>query len=250
MTQPDRTRAIAKMTADELRLIIEAHALWLRGETSGARADLSGANLSDANLIRVNLRGADLSDANLLGANLLDANLLGANLRDANLIRVNLRGANLRSADLIRANLSDANLRDADLRDANLRDADLSDADLRDANLSGADLRGADLSDADLLGATEIPIVESIDAKILEACTRPGCELNMGTWHDCETTHCRAGWAIVQAGAAGKALEDKIGTNAAAALIYSKSRPGMRVPSFFATKDDTMDDLKACAGVS
>ena len=54
------------------------------------------------------LRGADLS---------------GADLRDANLSDAVLRGADLSGADLRDANLSDAVLRGADLRDANLRGA-------------------------------------------------------------------------------------------------------------------------------
>ena len=31
----------------------------------------------------------------------------------------------------------------------------------------------------------------------------------MGSWHACETTHCRAGWAIHLAGKAGYDLEKK-----------------------------------------
>src|SRR5487761_829652 len=71
-----------------------------------------------------------------------DANLTGANLRDANLRDANLTGANLRDA-----NLRDANLTGANLRDANLTGADLRGANLRDANLTGADLRDANLTD-------------------------------------------------------------------------------------------------------
>ncbi|HFX7601967.1 TPA: pentapeptide repeat-containing protein, partial [Acinetobacter baumannii] len=48
------------------------------------------------------------------------ANLSCANLRDADLSYANLSYANLRDADLRGANLSCANLRDADLRGANL----------------------------------------------------------------------------------------------------------------------------------
>ena len=108
----------------DLKKILDEHLLWLNGE-GGSRADLSGANLRDADL-----SGADLSCANLSNANLFGANLRGANLSDAD-----LRGANLRGA-----NLSDADLRGADLSGANLRGADLSGANLRDANLSGASM--------------------------------------------------------------------------------------------------------------
>ena len=134
--------------------------------------------------------------------------------------------------------------------DADLSDAVLSDADLRRAVLSGADLRRADLSGAvlsDAVGASA-PKIENIDAKIIEAITQPGCSLDMGNWHTCETTHCRAGWAIRLAGETGYALEDRIGAAAAGALIYAASRPGVPIPNFYANNDDALADLRKCAG--
>ena len=117
--------AIVNKTLED---ILDKHALWLKGESSGKRA-----YLNDANLSHVYLSGANLRDAYLSGANLRDAYLSGTDLRYAN-----LRGANLRDAYLRGANLSHANLSGADLRGA-----DLSYADLSSANLSGVDLRGA-----------------------------------------------------------------------------------------------------------
>ena len=117
----------------DLKKILDEHLLWLNGE-GGSRANLSNADLRDANL-----SNADLFGANLRGANLSNADLCGANLRGANLF-----GANLRNADL----------RDADLRCANLSNADLRGANLSNADLFGANLRGANLSNADLCGAS------------------------------------------------------------------------------------------------
>lgn len=75
-----------------------------------------------------------------------------------------------------------------------------------------------------------------------------GCGLDRARWHHpCGTTHCRGGWAIVKAGQAGKDLEDAIGSNAAAALIYNASRPGRPVPDFYAGDEAAMADLEACA---
>ena len=56
------------MTATELKTILDAHALYLRGDPSGKRANLSGANLRNADLSYANLRNADLTGANLSGA--------------------------------------------------------------------------------------------------------------------------------------------------------------------------------------
>jgi hypothetical protein len=85
--------------------ILQLHLKWLSNEEGGTRADLRGANLTDANLYGANLRGANLTDANLRGANLTDAylrgaDLYGANLRGANLTDADLRGADLRGAYL------------------------------------------------------------------------------------------------------------------------------------------------------
>ena len=50
--------------------------------------DLSGANLTGANLAGVDLSGNDLTGANLTGADLGVANLIGANLTGADLTLV------------------------------------------------------------------------------------------------------------------------------------------------------------------
>lgn len=112
-----------------------------------------------------------------------------------------------------------------------------------DAVLSGADLRGAVLSDA-LKG---VPIVENLDSKILAAIEAPGNELNMGSWHTCETTHCRAGWAITLAGAGGAALEFALGSAAAGALIYAASKPGKKIPNFYADNATALEDIRRSA---
>ena len=112
-----------KITEAELKIVLEKHALWLRDNPNGTRADLRGADLYGAGL-----RGADL------------------------------RGADLRGADLYGADLYGADLRDADLYGADLRDADIRDADLRGADLYGADLYGADLYGADLYGAVNVNV--------------------------------------------------------------------------------------------
>ena len=134
-----------------IKIVLEKHAKWLRGEDGG-----ECANLYDANLRGADLRDADLRDANLHGADLRDADLRGANLRGANLYDANLRGADLRDANLRDANLHGADLRDANLHGADLRDADLRGANLYDANLYDANLRGANLRDATLRDARNV----------------------------------------------------------------------------------------------
>ena len=89
------------MTAEDLKIKLEQHAMWLVDNTKGARFSLvAGEHLQSANL-----QSASLSYANLHSANLRFADLHSANLRNAN-----LHSANLQSADLHSANLRNANL--------------------------------------------------------------------------------------------------------------------------------------------
>lgn len=101
------------------------------------------------------------------------------------------------------------------------------------------------LSDADLCGA-DIPKIDRLHTKIAEAIERGGV-LEMESWHVCETTHCRAGWAIHIAGEAGKKLEAKVGSSAAGALIFSASYPDQRVPNFYTDNETALADIKRCA---
>src|SRR5258708_1115253 len=98
---------------------------------------------------------------------------------------------------------------DAALRDAISRYACLNDGDLR--YLSRTDLHGASLEG--------VPFIRNIHKVVYKKASKPGA-LNMCTWHTCETTHCRAGWVVALAGEAGRAMEFRLGTPAAALLIY------------------------------
>jgi len=122
--------ALRDVSPNELKEILEAHRKW--EESEGKEGE--GANLSVANLQEADLRGANLQNALLIGANLQKAILYGANLRGAELIGANLQGAAL----------SGANLQEADLRKANLQKAILYGANLQEANLQEAKLSGAE----------------------------------------------------------------------------------------------------------
>ena len=67
----------------------------------------------------------------------------------------------------------------------------------------------------------------------------------MSNWHTCETTHCRAGWAIHLAGKAGADLEERVGPAAAGAMIYHASTG--RVPDFYANDVKALADITECA---
>lgn len=153
---------------------------------------------------------------------------------------------------------NNADLRGAYLEDAYLRGVYLMGADLRDAYLRGADLEGADLTyayleGADLTGANfgEALSITNIHSAVYDAATRAKDALDMGKWHTCETTHCRAGWVTTLAGEAGKRLEGEIGTPAAALAIYAASDPDYfsrdGIPDFYCTNEEALADMKRLA---
>lgn len=92
-----------------------------------------------------------------------------------------------------------------------------------------------------------VPVVENIHQKLLEAVSKPGA-LNMEGWHSCATTHCRAGWIVVLASEKGKLLEDKTHTPIAALMIYKASSPIRVHPfRFYDNNEDAMKDIIRCA---
>lgn len=69
-----------QMTQTELNEVVRLHVMWLCGEEGGERADLSRADLREANLRGVDLSRADLREADLRGADLRRANFSGADI--------------------------------------------------------------------------------------------------------------------------------------------------------------------------
>jgi hypothetical protein len=71
----------------------------------------------------------------------------------------------------------------------------------------------------------------------------------MTDWHSgCGTKHCRAGWVITLAGKEGRELEEKIGTPAAAYVIYRSSDTDIKaMPDFYCSDREAMEDIIAYA---
>jgi uncharacterized protein YjbI with pentapeptide repeats len=156
---------------------------------------------------------------------------------------------------------SRADLAGADLAGADLADADLADADLADARNVG-ETNGTEAIQTLLTGKAQrqrqraeqfrarfpdVPVVPDLDAKILALIESGQGRLDMSTWHTCETTHCRAGWAIHLAGARGYELEARYDSQDAGRRIYLASTG--RVPHFFANTERALEDLREQAAL-
>jgi len=106
-------------------------------------------------------------------------------------------------------------------------------------DLTNADLRGID--------TRGVPKIANIHQAVYAAASKPG-SLDMGSWHCCETTHCRAGWVIWLAGAEGRELESWYGPSKAAALIYMASDPTLEgIPDFYCSNARALADMKRLA---
>jgi hypothetical protein len=159
------------------------------------------------------------------GANLAYANLAYANLAYANLADANLAGANLAGAKSVPETNGSESIQEPTDRKERLRQRAKQ---FRERNPA-------------------IPVVEALDAKILAVLESGAGTLDMSTWHQCETTHCRAGWAVMLAGDAGKELEAQHGPQYAGTMIYRASTG--RVPHFFANQADALKDIREQAAL-
>jgi hypothetical protein len=121
----------------------------------------------------------------------------------------------------------------------------------------GPDATGAEYCEFNGLDPATAPyIVPNIDAAILAALeSEKSRGLDMSGWHGddcnetnwCETTHCRAGFAICLAGKAGFDLERKFGAETAGRMIYAVSRTDKPLPDFFADDETALEDIRASA---
>lgn len=100
----------------------------------------------------------------------------------------------------------------------------------------------------------DVPVVPDLHIKILKAINKPENTLDMGDWHGCETTHCRAGWTVHLAGKKGYALENK-GVGRAAILITMKSCPFLEQNAdeisskFFVSNEEALQDIEEQASI-
>jgi hypothetical protein len=208
-----------------------------------AGAYLADANLADANLAGAYLADANLADANLAGANLAGAYLAGAYLADANLAGANLAGAYLAGAYLAGAYLADANLAGARNAPTGTEQTDPSEPYERKPSAERYAERATRFRERN----PDVPVIPDIDKQILARIEAGTGRLEMNSWHTCDTTHCRAGWAIHLAGEKGYELEKQHGPQYAGRLIYLAATG--RVPHFFATNDRALEDIREQAAL-
>ena len=90
------------------------------------------------------------------------------------------------------------------------------------------------------------PIIPNIHQAVYAAASQPDA-LDMGNFHRCGTTHCRAGWVIHLAGPEGYALATRTSSTFAAMQIYRASGYRISPVRFFESKAKALQDMKKLA---
>lgn len=188
------------------------HSLWIGGERGGERAFFKDVCVAGVDMVGFEVSGVSLHNVCLHCVTVTLASLTCMHLENV-----------VMSSVAISAPFTE--------------DASVGDANLRSVSMLNVTLSGKPL-----------PVVPNIDAAILALIEEDPACFNMDVWRsDCGTVLCRAGLAARLAGEAGEAMVQRFRHQAAGGLIYGGSRPGIPIPDFFASNEDALKDIKACA---
>ncbi len=160
---------IKNITKEQLDEVIKQHGLWLKDHSQGKRAELNGYSFGNhVTDVAYDLSGADLSEADLSGSSFVKAKLSGINLSgaklegtvfinvdltDAVLDDVNLQGGTINHSDLTRAHAVRANFNNCCLWDNCWKEAVLAHSQMVNAQLCDGRFEGADLSSCNMFVA-------------------------------------------------------------------------------------------------
>ncbi len=153
--------ALEKITQGALDKALGKHAMFMRGQVGGRRANFQYKNLSGLDFHNHDLSQADFTGSNLQYADLSlgtfkNACFFACDLRDADLSHGDFSRSDMRGACLSGANLSGSNLKEADMRDGEViekyKNSDLKAYKHKDTEGKRTTLCGARLGNADLSG--------------------------------------------------------------------------------------------------
>lgn len=169
-----------RVTQEAADRIVERHEMLMSGQLGGARA-----NFAYADMTGLDLSGAQLGDADFTGAIMAEVVLDGAVLENATLFGADLRRASLRGAVLRRADM-----RGVCLRGADLTGTDLYEADLREGSIAERDRKGNLKYLKRDLGPSELPAAIMAQAN-LERAKMGGVVAMQADFTDANMRDCR-----------------------------------------------------------
>lgn len=136
-----------------LDVILMRHKLWIDGKDGGVRADLTGANLNNADLTDVDFRRAILDKASLCGAKIEYADMRGVSLISAYIERAEIRNTYLTNSMLCDASMVDVFMRGCYMSSANMKHVQIT-----DTVIKSTDFWHVNLTEAKILYTTIINV--------------------------------------------------------------------------------------------
>lgn len=132
--------AVYRKLTNEEKEKINKHSEWVRGISTGVRADFSNADLSGVNFMGMNLtkaifKGANLSESNLSHTTLSYCDFENANLDNCVCVRMTAYGSNMTKCSLKEVNFTDAFLKCSDLLFSDLTGSIFNHTDLTYAHI-------------------------------------------------------------------------------------------------------------------
>lgn len=164
----------------------------------------------------------------------------------------NLEGVNFPvAADLSNTNLRNVSFRSQSMQSINFEQSNLWGSDFSYSFISECNFRGADLrhcvfnrtemTEVSLQGA-KLPttlVVPALCTRILERITRDPRAFDMQNWKTC-----LGGYAVQEAGEAGRVLAELWSISVAASIIFASTYPNDDVPDFYMSREEAVDYLR------
>jgi len=151
------------MIDDEINIIYARHVLWMHGLGGGERADFTGQELRELNMIHMHLSGASFAGAVIENCC----------LDESRFTNCDFTGATLRNTSVYNAEFAGARFEDADIADCSFRDgwcmgAGFSGARITGCDFTNVDLDGADFSQAEITECTGLDEISRGPAMAME----------------------------------------------------------------------------------
>lgn len=97
------------------------------------------------------------------------------------------------------------------------------------------------------ISSGEVPVIKRLASRILQIVESGKGQLKMDDYHTCKSTHCIAGWTTYLAGKRGKALEEELFCDVAAAAIWLKTYGGYPSFSHLVSNEGALKSLRRFA---
>ena len=250
---------------DEQRLILkEACESPRPANREYGEVNMQKKNFDNAYWRNYNLRNRQFKNCSFVEAVLSYTEFDGLIFRKCNLRETNFTCAYIANTDFVKSELQNANFHCAtfsnvffigcDLRRVSFSSVPMDKVSFKDCNLEGANFQDALLFGCSFGGSRmrgtkfsiSVPKIDNIHQTLADLVGTNWSSLHNGNWKKAiKTGYSLTDFIFMITGEAGKLLKAYLGPDAAAALIYQASDPGLeRIPSSFELSPSAIEDIQ------